>query len=164
VLSVARYNLINLINLIDFHAGASKAGVFPLQVSRFQKMRPRFFLAKYRERAPGTSLIAMRPSPFLVLVGVPTKRQHMAEAVNPVSRRFLTRKGHEHKKRPRAHARSWAPMKVASDRFSLIVDDGDRKLRQRGVGLLFFPKGGVEQLYCPVYAQLAGPSLQSAVA
>jgi hypothetical protein len=90
-------------------------------------------------------------------VRFPTKRQHMAEALNPVSRSCLIKR-HE-----RIHARG-RQSRVASDRFSLIVDDGDRKLRQRGVGFLFFLKGGVEQLYCLVYAQLVGPSFQSAVA
>ena len=47
-------------------------------------------------------------------------------------------------KRPRAHASPWAQVKVALGRFSLIVDDSDRKLSQRRVGLLLFLKCGVE--------------------
>jgi hypothetical protein len=76
----------------------------------------------------------------------------------PVSRSVFTRKGHE-----RMHARG-LQVKVALGRVSLVVDDSDRKLSQRRVGRLFFLKCGVEELYCPVYAQLTGPSLQSAVA
>ena len=53
---------------------------------------------------------------------------------------------------------------IALGRFRLIVDDRSGQLRQCRIGLFLFLQGGVQELYCPVYAQLIGPSLQCAVA
>jgi hypothetical protein len=87
-----------------------------------------------------------------------TPRTVRCYQAQPSIRELLYKKSHE-----RMHTRG-PQVKVALGRFSPIVDDGDRKLSQRRVGLLFFLKCGVKKLYCPVYAQLTGPSLQCAVA
>jgi len=112
--------------------------------------------ARHRTRSPTSTATTIVRGSILPSVISLSNRQS-AKPLNSMS--AISREGYHELTNARG-----PQFKVALGRISLTVNDSDRKLSQRRVGLPFFLKCGVEELFCPAYAQLTGPSLQTAVA